>query len=447
MSSEDFSPNLSLPYLLPNQAQKHVTVNESLRAFDVLIMASVEEVGLDTPPPAPGEGQAWIVGSAPTDAWSGHASELVAWQDGAWMFQTPKAGWRVWDRLNGALVIFDGTDWTPLDTGSGSGGSGGIAETQNLEFLGLATTADAANPFAARLNSALWTAREVGDSGTGDLRVSLNKEAPGHTGSILFQSAYSGRAELGLVGTDAFSIRVSDDGTAWNEGLEFNRASGVLGVGGAPSGTNQLTVHGRLLVTSNAGTCTLHHKGRLQLTNAAGGPVYVQALSDGSILSLDVTDTTGVLHGEALALRPDELEVRTKFDITPETSASQDLGQSGRVWRDAYLQNAPTVASDVRGKIDVTDLGAAEQLIAALRPVSFRRPNRDTVHFGFIAQDVRRTLDGLGYDDVGLWTRADPDDAGSRQALRQEELIPVLVSAVQALSDRITALEQREGTN
>lgn len=33
-ASNDFTPSLSLPFLLPAQAQKHVTVNESLAASD-----------------------------------------------------------------------------------------------------------------------------------------------------------------------------------------------------------------------------------------------------------------------------------------------------------------------------------------------------------------------------------------------------------------------------
>ena len=36
MAVSDFTPNLELPYLLSNQAQKHVTLNESLRALDGL---------------------------------------------------------------------------------------------------------------------------------------------------------------------------------------------------------------------------------------------------------------------------------------------------------------------------------------------------------------------------------------------------------------------------
>ena len=37
---QDFTANLSLPYLISNQAQKHVTLNESLRALDGLVWLS-----------------------------------------------------------------------------------------------------------------------------------------------------------------------------------------------------------------------------------------------------------------------------------------------------------------------------------------------------------------------------------------------------------------------
>ena len=35
----DFTEHLSLPYLISNQAQKHVTLNESLRKLDALVHA------------------------------------------------------------------------------------------------------------------------------------------------------------------------------------------------------------------------------------------------------------------------------------------------------------------------------------------------------------------------------------------------------------------------
>ena len=86
------TPKLGLPYLAANQAQKHVTVNESLRLLDALIQIAVESAALATPPASPAEGQSWIVAAAPTGAWAGQAGKLAAWQDGAWVFHTPRDG-------------------------------------------------------------------------------------------------------------------------------------------------------------------------------------------------------------------------------------------------------------------------------------------------------------------------------------------------------------------
>jgi uncharacterized ferritin-like protein (DUF455 family) len=49
----DLSARLSLPYLLPAQAQKHVTHNEALARLDLLVQLVLEAVGVDTPPVGP----------------------------------------------------------------------------------------------------------------------------------------------------------------------------------------------------------------------------------------------------------------------------------------------------------------------------------------------------------------------------------------------------------
>ncbi|MGC4023894.1 MAG: hypothetical protein QM744_01185 [Mesorhizobium sp.] len=40
------------------------------------------------------------------------------------------------------------------------------------------------------------------------------------------QTAYSGRAELGLVGNDDFTLKVSADGATWRDALTVNRSTG-----------------------------------------------------------------------------------------------------------------------------------------------------------------------------------------------------------------------------
>lgn len=67
----DETPNLKLPYILPSQAQKHVTHNEALRLLDAVVNLSVKSRSLTAPPAAPSGGARYIVTSPATGAWSG----------------------------------------------------------------------------------------------------------------------------------------------------------------------------------------------------------------------------------------------------------------------------------------------------------------------------------------------------------------------------------------
>jgi hypothetical protein len=100
------SPNLALPFLAAGQAQKHVTVNEALRRLDALVQAAVESTALSAPPVTPAEGQRWIVGPAPTGAWTGQAGRIASWSDGAWTFLVPLDGWLIWDRAQARLLTW-----------------------------------------------------------------------------------------------------------------------------------------------------------------------------------------------------------------------------------------------------------------------------------------------------------------------------------------------------
>lgn len=57
----DDSPILSLPYILPTQAQKHVTHNEALRMLDAIVQLVVQDRSRTVPPAYPAEGDRHIV--------------------------------------------------------------------------------------------------------------------------------------------------------------------------------------------------------------------------------------------------------------------------------------------------------------------------------------------------------------------------------------------------
>ncbi|MDH7784875.1 hypothetical protein QBD01_000875 [Ochrobactrum sp. 19YEA23] len=67
----DETPNLKLPYILPSQAQKHVTHNEALRLLDAVVNLSVKSRKHTAPPVMPSAGVRYIVVSPATGAWSG----------------------------------------------------------------------------------------------------------------------------------------------------------------------------------------------------------------------------------------------------------------------------------------------------------------------------------------------------------------------------------------
>lgn len=214
------SPRLNLSYLAANQAQKHVTLNESLRRLDLLVQAAALSRTLTMAPGVPQEGDCWIVPEEAQGTWLGHAGELAGWQDGGWIFARPRDGWLVFVLDEAALLVWRGGAWHPASLSSEG--------LQEISRFGLGTEADAENPFAAKLNKALWTARYEAEGGDGDLRYTLNKQSSERTVSLLMQTDWSGRAEIGLTGSDDLSLKVSSDGSSWHEAMVTDHATGAV---------------------------------------------------------------------------------------------------------------------------------------------------------------------------------------------------------------------------
>lgn len=214
-SSTDSSAILSLPYIQPGQAQKHVTHNEALQKLDVLVQMVVEGFGAEIPPAAPAEGEMHALGPAPTGLWAGQPDMLAVWTDAAWRFIAPRPGWRAWGRAEAELRVWDGGAWALLR-----------ADVENLPGLGIGTASDPVNRLAVKSPATL-----LSHDGT-DHRLKINKAAAGDTGSVLFQSGWTGHAEIGLAGDTDFTLRVSGDGGTWAEALRAD-ATGRIGIGGA----------------------------------------------------------------------------------------------------------------------------------------------------------------------------------------------------------------------
>ncbi|MEH7830455.1 DUF2793 domain-containing protein [Gemmobacter sp. JM10B15] len=140
--------------------------------------------------------------------WPTGPGRLAARLGGAWVFIDPREGWRAWSLAEAQLRIWRGTEWQalPLD---------------QLDGIGIGTAHDGTNRLAVVSPATLLTHDGAGH------QLKINKAAEGDTASLLYQTNWSGRAEMGLAGNDDFSVKVSADGGTWAEALRINRSTGA----------------------------------------------------------------------------------------------------------------------------------------------------------------------------------------------------------------------------
>lgn len=320
----DTTPNLSLPYILPSQAMKHITHNEALQILDAATNAVIVAT-LATPPATPTEGALYLVGPSATGAFTGKDGRLAFFIDGAWIFLFPRNGWRALFAADGRTRVFDGTIWIdPLSA-------------PVVDRLGVSATPDTTNRLSVSSEASLFN--HAGHNH----RMKLNKQTTADTASLLFQSNWSGRAEIGLLGNDALQFKASPDGSTWTVGLEiggdgiarmparpivsatlasatYTLASGnlvgfdtmSLMQGGFALGTTLSGGRGKPLIVPAAGLYMISLRANLQATGAASLAVAVNGTASNlrwyasaatsPVMSAGVTGILSLAAGDAVAL-------------------------------------------------------------------------------------------------------------------------------------------------
>ncbi len=213
----DKTSKLQLPYLLSSQAQKHITHNDALRSLDAIVQLSVVSQNITDPPSSPTEGDRYIVKTNATNEWLGKDLEVAAWQDGSWMFYTPREGWLCWVEDEDALLVWEGNGWGSI--------GGGTASVNPTALVGVNATADTTNRLS--VNSPATLFNHEGDGH----QLKVNKNTDTDTASLLFQTGFSGRAEMGLTGDDDFHLKVSPDGSTFFDSIVIDKDTGFASVG------------------------------------------------------------------------------------------------------------------------------------------------------------------------------------------------------------------------
>jgi len=204
----DETPLLSLPLILPAQAQKHVTHNEALRLLDILLHLAVLDRTRTEAPALPTEGDRHIIASPASGAWTGQDGKVAAFWGGVWVFLAPRPGWQARVLDEEVTLIWSGSAWQDE-----------FALPEILPKLGLSTPADATNRLALRSPASLFT------HDGGSHRMTVNKSAPDETASLSLQSGFVSHAEFGLLGNNSATLQVSADGSSFTPALAADPAT------------------------------------------------------------------------------------------------------------------------------------------------------------------------------------------------------------------------------
>ena len=232
---------------------------------------------------------------------------------------------------------------------------------------------------------------------------------------------------------------------------------------GTDPGTNSATVQLIVLNTAAIGTnvgigttspvallhCYNPSNISLLLDNGTNSTLIYQASSSGGLYIRTGTGTTGGSNGLFLT--------SGGGFFGPNADNATTLGGGSNRWTTVYAMTGTINTSDARQKTNVESSSLGLEFINKLNPVSYKwisgqgtlddngnqvsvRPGR-RIFYGFLAQEVKNTLDELAVPDFAGWTLDDINNPDSAQGLRYTEFIAPMVKSIQELSAENTALK------
>jgi hypothetical protein len=282
----------------------------------------------------------------------------------------------------------------------------------------------------------------------------------------------SGSISSGLTGVLPVANGGTNTSTAFTTGsVVFAGASGTY----TQDNSNLFfdNTNNRLGVGKSNPTATLDISGpssaRAMAINGAGnGPYFTFSTADTAIAdigSLGSASNTFANRFDFLIGTRSALSIARSIHFQTSFTTRAMVDGSGEVWigytadgaRGAYpLQvngqifatNATIATSDEKFKENITPLSKGLEIINKLKPVTFNFITDTKNNFseyeevGFIAQDVDRALSTETFSK-SIVKAADDSEPTSTMGLATQNLIPILVKAIQEQQVLIKALEQR----
>lgn len=468
----ELTPRLSLPLIAAGQAQKHVTHNEAVLAMDALVQPVVSSATVGAPPTMPQEGEAYVLTAGASGSWLGQDQAIACFQAGSWHFFKPVVGWRVFVSDTAQMLTFDGTLWQDRRPGG-----------PDLGHFGVNANADSYNRLVISGAASLFT-----HEGNGH-QLKINKNTAADTGSIVFQTGYSGRAEMGLAGSDDWQLKTSADGATWHNALTVGGANGHVGINGA-SPDVPLSLKGRAIFNNSATAPVDENTGyALQVQNqaadlsvkVAAGPTNTAFLAMGSPTSA-LAQSISVYNGDgSMRFSNNGIHQYVRADGSVEFPSAATTASAANAVLDSATGNRllrSTSSGRYKRQIEPLDPDRASAILA-LEPIWYRSSapadNPDWSWYGFLAEDVAAIDPRLvhwGYSEEDYSTkgqitgrsgdeafegtsqttaapktpRLKPDAKMSPQGVAYERFVVLQHLTIQSLLARIERLEKRDRT-
>ena len=108
----DSTPRLALPEIAEAQEITEESWNNTLLQLDAFADVYLLGQFVEAPPSSPNDGDTYLLGSAPTGAWSGYAYKIAYCIDGAWNFYAPFNGLRAFVAGSDSFIVYVGGTWT-----------------------------------------------------------------------------------------------------------------------------------------------------------------------------------------------------------------------------------------------------------------------------------------------------------------------------------------------
>src|SRR5680860_745463 len=145
------------------------------------------------------------------------------------------------------------------------------SNAESVAQLGINAVADATNRLSLSAPASLFNHEGAGH------QIKVNKNVAGDTASLLYQTGFTGHAEMGLAGNNDFSIKVSPDGAAWNNSIFVDAATGFVGLAGNVTPVLALEINGSVKAEKsdiNAGFIAYRTSGKSCAVGAGLGACY-----------------------------------------------------------------------------------------------------------------------------------------------------------------------------